>query len=61
MTCTITISDKGVVLQFDPPIPEGPHKISRAEVLGAGALPRNRQGVNWQGIGRDYQNDRHIQ
>lgn len=36
--CSISISESDIWIRWDPPLPEGPHKVTRAEVMAAGAL-----------------------
>ena len=36
--CSISISDHGIDIYFHPALPDGPHKVTRAEMLAAAAL-----------------------
>ncbi len=37
-SCSIHISDREVTIYFNPPLQEGPHKVTRLETMAAGAL-----------------------
>lgn len=38
LKCTITITDQGVTIAWDPELPSEPHAVSKAELLAAAAV-----------------------
>jgi hypothetical protein len=47
--CTIDIDAESLWIRFDPPLPDGPHKPTRMEVMAAAALVGIARALTGQG------------